>query len=96
LQRKHASVVGFVAGLPDFSWSKHTKTGTIYQRTTNYTKRPYVVPNGHKLYQKALKYFPFYGPSKYTQIGTFGLKINHLAILLLGALQRHESLPAKF
>jgi hypothetical protein len=27
------------AGLPEFSWSKHTKTGKMYQTTTNYTKR---------------------------------------------------------
>jgi hypothetical protein len=27
------------AGLPDFSWSKHTKTEKIYQMTTNYTER---------------------------------------------------------
>jgi hypothetical protein len=26
--------------LPDFSWSKHTKMGKMYQMTTNYTKRP--------------------------------------------------------
>jgi hypothetical protein len=29
------------AGLPDFSRSKHTKTGKICQITTNYTKLPY-------------------------------------------------------
>jgi hypothetical protein len=28
------------SGLPDFSWSKHTKMVQIYQMTTNYTKRP--------------------------------------------------------
>jgi hypothetical protein len=43
-------------GLPDFSRSKHTKKGTIYQRTTNYTKRPYIVPNGHKIYLMGIKY----------------------------------------
>jgi selenocysteine-specific translation elongation factor len=26
-------------GLPDFSWSKHTKMGKIYQMNRNYTKR---------------------------------------------------------
>jgi hypothetical protein len=35
------------AGLPDFSWSKHTKMGKVYQITTNCTKRPYIIPNGH-------------------------------------------------
>jgi hypothetical protein len=28
-----------------------------------------------------IKYFPFQGPPKYTQIGSFGLRRNHLAIL---------------
>jgi hypothetical protein len=48
-----------IAGLPDLSWSKHTKTGKIYQMTTNYTKWhqttytkwPQTIPNDHKLYQ---------------------------------------------
>jgi hypothetical protein len=35
-------------GLPDFSWSKHTKTGKIYK------KRPQTIPNGQKLYQIAV------------------------------------------
>jgi hypothetical protein len=35
-----ATVSGFAAGLPDFSWSKHTELGKIYQLTTNYTKLP--------------------------------------------------------
>jgi hypothetical protein len=34
----------------------YQKTGKIYQRTTNCIKRPYIIPNGHKLYQKAVKY----------------------------------------
>jgi hypothetical protein len=28
--------VWFTTGLPDFSWTKHTKMGKIYQMTTNY------------------------------------------------------------
>jgi hypothetical protein len=43
-------------GLPDFSWSKHTKKGKVQQRGTNYTKRPYIKPIGHKIYQIAVKY----------------------------------------
>jgi hypothetical protein len=31
---------GFNPGLPDFSWSKHTKTGKVYQIYPNSTKRP--------------------------------------------------------
>jgi hypothetical protein len=30
----------YVAGLPDFSWSKIPKRGKIYQITTKYTKLP--------------------------------------------------------
>jgi hypothetical protein len=56
-------------------------------------------PNGHKLYQMAIKCtkwpkhisnghilyqpFPFQGPPKFTQIGIFGLKIYRLATLAL-------------
>jgi hypothetical protein len=45
-----------ITGLPDFSWSKHTKLGKIEQINTDYTKRPLItytnwplnIPNGHK------------------------------------------------
>jgi hypothetical protein len=37
------------AGLPDFSWSKHTKT-------KKYTKWPHTIPKGCKLYPMAVKY----------------------------------------
>jgi hypothetical protein len=33
------------------------------------------IPNGRKI----LQHFPFFGPPKCTQVGIFGLKINHLA-----------------
>jgi hypothetical protein len=43
------------------------------------------VPNGHKISQMAVKYINIYqstsGPPKFTHIGIFGLKINHLATL---------------
>jgi hypothetical protein len=56
------------AGLPDFSWSKHTKTGKIYQMTVpNYTKWTLKI----KVYQ----HFLFQAPPKFTQIGIFGKKI---------------------
>jgi hypothetical protein len=45
----------FWAGLPDLSWSKHAKTGKIYQMTTNYTKRPYTIPNDRKISQMVMK-----------------------------------------
>jgi hypothetical protein len=71
-------------GLPDFSWYKH-QNGKKYQKPINYTKRPYVIPNGHKLFipngRKICQQYPLNGPSKYTQIGIFGLERNHLATL---------------
>jgi hypothetical protein len=35
------------------------------------------IPNGHKIYQQ----ISTEGPPKFTQIGIFGLKTNHLATL---------------
>jgi hypothetical protein len=46
--------IGRAQGLPDFSWFKNTKTEKVYLMTTNYTKRPYIIPNGHTLYQTAI------------------------------------------
>jgi hypothetical protein len=53
------------------------KREKINKRTTNSTKRLKNIPNGRKINQ----HFPFNGPPKHTQIGIFGLKINHLATL---------------
>jgi hypothetical protein len=49
------------------------------------------IPNGHKIYQMAIKYskgqkiidnyIPFQGPQKCTQVGIFGMKVYHLATL---------------
>jgi hypothetical protein len=82
------------AGLPDFIWSKHTKTEKIYQMTANYTKRPCIIPNGHKLYQTAVKYTNIFH-SKALQntpkTGFFGLKINHLATMWSGIILRSKS-----
>jgi hypothetical protein len=67
-------------------WEKYT-----YQMATNYTKRPQIIPNGHKIYQ----HFPIEGPLKFTQIVIFGLKTNHLATLLWTCrLRKKESLPS--
>jgi hypothetical protein len=41
--------------LPDFL-SNHTNLGKIYQLTTNYTKRPQIIPNGREIFQKVIKY----------------------------------------
>jgi hypothetical protein len=43
-----------------------------------FTKSPENLPNGHKICQQ----FPLQDPPKFTQIGIFGLKINHLATLV--------------
>jgi hypothetical protein len=48
-----------------------------------YKKWPQTTPNGHRIYQL----FPLKGPPKYTRIGIFGMKVNHLATLYLGAKQ---------
>jgi hypothetical protein len=56
--------------------------------TTNYTKRPQIIPNGHKVFNghKIHPHLTFKGPSKYTQIGIFGLKTKHLATLVITPL----------
>jgi hypothetical protein len=71
--------------LPDFSWSKHTKTGKyvpndhkLYQTAIKYAKWPKNVPIGHKV----LQHFPFKGPPNFTQSVICGLKRNHLATLI--------------
>jgi hypothetical protein len=43
------------------------------------TKWPKYIPNGYIIHQ----HFPFQGPPKFTQVGILGLKIYHLATLLL-------------
>jgi hypothetical protein len=43
-----------------------------------YTKWHYIIPNDHKAHQRV----PFQDPPKCTQIGSFGLKVSHLATLL--------------
>jgi hypothetical protein len=72
-----AGSTGIPQGCQFFLDPNIPKTGNIYPMTTNYTKRPSNIPNGHKIYQ----HFPFQGPPKFTQTGIFGLKINHLATL---------------
>jgi hypothetical protein len=51
--------------------------GTRYPSRKKCTKKTQKVPNGHKI----SPHFPIKGPPKFTQIGIFGLKINHLATL---------------
>jgi hypothetical protein len=72
--------------LPDFPWYNIPKTGKnvakrgkIYQMAIIDTKWPENWPNGHKMYQHPT----LLGPPKFTQIGIFGLKRNHLATPIL-------------
>jgi hypothetical protein len=44
---------GFDTGLPDFSCSKHTKTGKICQMSANYAKLPQIIPDDRKYYNLA-------------------------------------------
>jgi hypothetical protein len=71
--------------LPDF-------LGSNIPKRENNTKCPQSIPNGPKLYQTVLKYvyqhFLFQGPPKYTLIGIFGLKINHLANLAAKVIRK--------
>jgi hypothetical protein len=63
---------------------QHTKTGKnlqndqkIYQMAINFFQWPNNRPNLHKIYP----HFQLEYPPKFTQIGIFGLKTNHLASL---------------
>jgi hypothetical protein len=49
------------------------------------------MPNGRKISQ----HFPLLAPPKYTQIGIFGLKINHLATLSSGMPLAFTVAPAQ-
>jgi hypothetical protein len=51
--------------------------GTTLQAGENITIGPKIDPSGPKIYQ----HLPMQDPPKFTQIGSFGLKICHLATL---------------
>jgi hypothetical protein len=81
---------------------KYNQNHKIYQMTTIYTKWPQYIPNGHKIYQFAVKkqmvrnlyqQLQLHEPPKFTQIGIFGLKQCHLATLLLRHSSRNKTLP---
>jgi hypothetical protein len=60
------------------------KRGKIYQMTTDYSKRPYILPHGRKLFQTVIKYthiFHSNSVQSFNHIGIFGMAINHLATL---------------
>jgi hypothetical protein len=61
---------------------------TIGMGWNTYTKLPQNIPNGWKIYQMATKYtniFHCKNLQNLPEIEIFGLKINHLATLVLGA-----------
>jgi hypothetical protein len=60
---------------------KDTKLPLNYQIAKN-------IPNGRNKIQRIYQPFPFQGAQTFTQIGIFGLKINHLATLLVTAIQK--------
>jgi hypothetical protein len=75
--RTHARVARFFL-------VQYSKAGKIYQINLCYTKWPQNRPNDCKIDQMAIKYadiFHLKTLQKFTQIGSFGLKINHLATL---------------
>jgi hypothetical protein len=67
------------------------KNHRIYQIAINYDKKSQNRPNGHIIYQR----LSLQDPSKFTQIGIFGLKICHLATLL-PMLQKSQQLQFAF
>jgi hypothetical protein len=59
----------------------------LYQTAITFSKWPLNIPHGHKIYQ----HFPFQCSPKFTQIGIFGLKLNHLATLLQERVKDYHS-----
>jgi hypothetical protein len=57
---------------------KQEKNTKLYRLATKYTKWPQNRPNGHKINQ----HLQLHDPTKFTQIGIFGLKICHLKTLI--------------
>jgi hypothetical protein len=62
-----------IQGCQIYLVKKIPKRGTMYQMNTKFTQWLKNIPNG--------KNIPFQGPQRYTQIGTFVMKISHLAAL---------------
>jgi hypothetical protein len=61
--------------------------GKYTKMAGKYTKWLENIPNGHKIYQ----HFPLQDTPKYTQIGIFGLKINHLVTLVFVCCSKKKS-----
>jgi hypothetical protein len=72
-------------GLPDFSWSEHTKTGKnipndlkLCQKAVTYV---YKMAEPYSKWSKNIKHFLFQGTPNFPKFGIFVSKTNHLATL---------------
>jgi hypothetical protein len=66
-----------------FFLARDSKTVKMYQMNTKFTLNSRKIsPMSLKYYKLPKQHFPIKSPQKFTQIGIFGLKINHLATLL--------------
>jgi hypothetical protein len=72
-------VKGFLSGVARFFFVKNTKTGKIYQISTNYTKCTWNITKDRRSVHKICQHLPLQDPPKFTQSWIFGLKTNHLA-----------------
>jgi hypothetical protein len=63
------------------------KRENTYQMAITSTKWPQNIPNGHIICQ----HLPLQNPTKFTQIGIFGVKIYHLAALGTGQEAHHPT-----
>jgi hypothetical protein len=73
--------------LPDCSWYNIPNREKIYPN--NHTKWPQKLPNGIKNRRnghKICQHRPLQGIPKFTQTGSFGLEMCHLATLKIGRL----------
>jgi hypothetical protein len=93
--KKKVTVIWRVARL---FLAQHTKVGKIYQTTIKYTKWAYNITIGCQIYKTYIKYTTIFyvlkAPPKLSQIRITGLKIYHLATLLL-SLRIHREIKLK-
>jgi hypothetical protein len=70
---------------------KYPNDHKICQMAIKYFQWPKNRPNGHKIYQD----LSLQDSAKFTQIGNFGLKTNHLATLLVGTFSDKNFAPGE-
>jgi hypothetical protein len=72
-----------------FFSAQHTKTGKYTKGSLNIPKKHNNIPNGHKIYQMAIKYtknIHAYAFQNILKNGIFGLKICYLATMVVPIL----------